>query len=231
MVGRRGDRSGDTTTRSRAKTVGRVHFRVGPFDFQQRQLPEHQGHRGLCEEVRELRELIPLRSRLAECIMTAANDLFLGVEIEPRNSSSPLAMPAATCSVWSPIKSPSPTGRRTCWGWLRRQIPPLIGREVEFGGKSGPLESDSAACWKAARRDPHIRAGARLAGLFAAGLVRAHFRPGPPSWPTTRWPAVMPSYCCGSGVEKRHFFYSNIGSGIGGALFSIACPTTDWEWA
>ena len=37
------------------KAVGRIHFRVGPFHPQQCQFPEHQGHRGVREEVRELR--------------------------------------------------------------------------------------------------------------------------------------------------------------------------------
>ena len=30
--------------------------------------------------------------------------------------------------------------------------------------------------------------------------------------------------CCGAGVAARHFFYSNIGSGIGGALFLDRVP-------
>ena len=140
-------------------------------------------------------------------------------------------MPAASCCAWSPRRSRCPTARRTsgtgCCGRSRRWSRGRRSSEEE-SARSEPV---SAACWRA-----------------APGRIRISVQvPGWQDFPLQDWleqtfhlPALVANdtvaggyaeLCRGAGVDARHFFYSNIGSGIGGACFSIACPTTDWAWA
>jgi glucokinase len=156
--------------------------------------------------------------------MTASNDLYLGVEIGATKQQLALcdARGEGLCTVSE--KVPLPNGASDVQDWLRKQIPPLIGREAQFGGK--------------------VRAvGAGFGGVLESCTGRIRISVQVPGWrdfPLQDWlqqsfglPALVANdtvaggyaeLCRGAGVDARHFFYSNIGSGIGGALFLERVP-------
>ena len=151
--------------------------------------------------------------------MTARRDLYLGVEIGATKQQLALcdALGELLCIVSE--KVPLPNGATDVQGWLRKQIPPLIARQTEFGGR--------------------VRAvGAGFGGVLESSTGRICISVQVPGWqdfPLQEWlqrsfglPALVANdtvaggyaeLCRGAGVDARHFFYSNIGSGIGGALF------------
>ena len=71
--------------------------------------------------------------------MTASNDLYLGVEIGATNNSSRCTDAGGELLCMVSEKVPLPNGATDVRAWLLKQIPPLIGREAEFGGKVGAL--------------------------------------------------------------------------------------------
>jgi glucokinase len=108
--------------------------------------------------------------------------------------------------------------------WLLQRVPLLIGREAGFGGKVQAI-------------------GAGFGGVLESRTGRIRISVQVPGWqefPLKDWleqtfhlPAVVANdtvaggyaeLCRGSGTNARHFFYSNIGSGIGGALFLDRVP-------
>ena len=133
-------------------------------------------------------------------------------------------MPTANCCAWSPRKSLCPTARRTSGTGCCSRIPLLVAREAEFGGK--------------------VRAvGAGFGGVLESRTGRIRISVQVPGWqdfPLQDWlertfhlPALVANdtvaggyaeLCRGAGIDARHFFYSNIGSGIGGALFLDRVP-------
>jgi glucokinase len=119
---------------------------------------------------------------------------------------------------------PLPNGATDVHNWLREKIPQLFGREAEFGGKVEAI-------------------GAGFGGVLESRTGRIRISVQVPGWqdfPLKDWleqtfhvPAIVANdtvaggyaeLCRGSGVPARHFFYSNIGSGIGGALFLDRVP-------
>jgi glucokinase len=156
--------------------------------------------------------------------MNASNDLYLGVEIGATKQQIALADAGGELLCTVSEKVPLPNGATDVRDWLVKRIPPLVAREAEFGGK--------------------VRAiGAGFGGVLESLSGKICISVQVPGWQdfplrdwfeqTFRLPAVVANdtvaggyaeLCRGSGVDARHFFYSNIGSGIGGALFFDRTP-------
>ena len=156
--------------------------------------------------------------------MTAAHDLFLGVEIGATKQQVALSDAAGDLLCTISEKVPLPNGATDVQDWLLRKVPVLIGREAEFDGKVQAI-------------------GAGFGGVLESRTGRICLSVQVPGWqefPLKDWleqtfglPAVVANdtvaggyaeLCRGSGVNALHFFYSNIGSGIGGALFLDRVP-------
>ena len=156
--------------------------------------------------------------------MTASNDLYLGVEIGATKQQLALSDADGQLLCIVSEKVPLPNGATDVRNWLLRQVPLLVSREVEFRGQ--------------------VRAvGAGFGGVLESSTGRIRISVQVPGWQdfplqdwlaqTFRLPALVANdtvaggyaeLCRGAGVDARHFFYSNIGSGIGGALFLDRVP-------
>lgn len=156
--------------------------------------------------------------------MTASGKLYLGVEIGATKQQVALSDDAGNLLHTICEKVPLPNGASDVQAWLLQSIPRLIEREAEFGGEVQAI-------------------GAGFGGVLdsRSGRIRISVQvPGWQEFPLRDWleqvfhlPAVVANdtvaggyaeLCRGSGAAARHFFYSNIGSGIGGALFLDRVP-------
>jgi glucokinase len=156
--------------------------------------------------------------------MTASRDLYLGVEIGATKQQISLSDADGQSLGLISEKVPLPNGAVDVMDWLLRSIPPLIARQTELGGE--------------------VRAiGAGFGGVLESRTGRIRISVQVPGWqdfPLKGWfestfhlPTLIANdtvaggyaeLCRGSGQDARHFFYSNIGSGIGGALFLDRVP-------
>ncbi len=154
--------------------------------------------------------------------MTAAEDareLYLGVEIGATKQQLALTDAQGTSLCLVSERVPLPDGAVNVRDWLAAHIPTLIARQSEFQGRVGAI-------------------GAGFGGVLESCTGRIRISVQVPGWqdfPLADWlresfglPALVANdtvaggyaeLCRGSGADARHFFYSNIGSGIGGALF------------
>jgi len=156
--------------------------------------------------------------------MTHTQDLYLGIEIGATKQQIMLVDRAGGSLATISEQVPLPNGAADVLAWLSDRVPRLIARADEFGGR--------------------VRAiGAGFGGVLESrtGQIRISVQvPGWQDFPLKKWleatfrlPALIANdtvaggyaeLCCGSGADARHFFYSNIGSGIGGALFLDRIP-------
>jgi glucokinase len=156
--------------------------------------------------------------------MPASGELYLGVEIGATKQQVALSDAAGDLLCTISEKVPLPNGATDVQDWLLRTVPRLIEREAEFGGKVQAI-------------------GAGFGGVLESRTGRIRLSVQVPGWqefPLRDWleqsfhlPAVVANdtvaggyaeLCRGSGAAARHLFYSNIGSGIGGALFLNRVP-------
>jgi glucokinase len=156
--------------------------------------------------------------------MTTASDLYLGVEIGATKQQLALVDAGGELLCIISEKVPLPNGAQDVQDWLHRQIPRLVAREAEFEGRVCGI-------------------GAGFGGVLESCTGRIRISVQVPGWqdfPLQDWlrqtfslPALVANdtvaggyaeLCRGAGVDARHFFYSNIGSGIGGALFLDRVP-------
>jgi glucokinase len=156
--------------------------------------------------------------------MTASGKLYLGVEIGATKQQVALSDAAGDLLCTISEKVPLPNGATDVQDWLLRTVPRLIEREAEFGGMVQAI-------------------GAGFGGVLESRTGRIRLSVQVPGWqefPLKDWleqsfhlPAVVANdtvaggyaeLCRGAGAAARHFFYSNIGSGIGGALFLDRVP-------
>ena len=154
--------------------------------------------------------------------MTDARDLYLGVEIGATKQQLVLTRRAGTPLCMVSEKVPLPNGAVDVRDWLAAQIPPLVARETEFA--VGPC--GRGGFWRrAGKRTGRVRISVQVPGWqdFPLADWLQECSASRRWWPTTPWPAAMRSVSRG-GRRRRHFFYSNIGSGIGGALFLDRVP-------
>jgi len=151
--------------------------------------------------------------------MTAVRELYLGVEIGATRQQVALSDAAGELLCLVSEKVPLLHGAADVRQWLLQQLPQLIAREAEFAGT--------------------VRAvGAGFGGVLESRTGRIRVSTQVPGWqdfPLRDWltetfhlPAVVANdtvaggygeLCCGAGVDAQHFFYSHIGSSIGGAMF------------
>ena len=151
-------------------------------------------------------------------------DLYLGVEIGATKQQVVLADTNGTPLRMLAEKIPLPNGAADVLDWLKAKIPALI---------------DQASSFEGAVRAIGVGFGGILESL--TGLIRISVQvPGWQDFPLKDWleqnfglPAVIANdtvaggyceLCRGCGVGANTFFYSNIGSGIGGALFINRVP-------
>jgi glucokinase len=156
--------------------------------------------------------------------MTIAGKLYLGVEIGATKQQVAISNAEGDLLCTISEKVPLPNGATDVQDWLRQKVPLLIRRDTEFGGQVQAI-------------------GAGFGGVLESRTGRIRISVQVPGWqdfPLQDWlertfhlPAVVANdtvaggyaeLCRGSGAEARHFFYSNIGSGIGGALFLDRVP-------
>ena len=157
--------------------------------------------------------------------MTAANDLYLGVEIGATKQQVALSDAAGDLLCTVSEKVPLPNGAADVQDWLLRQVPLLVGREAEFGGKVRAIGAGFGGVLES--RTGRIRISVQVPGwqdFPLAGLAGADLPTCPPLVANDTVAGGYAELCRGSGVDARHFFYSNIGSGIGGALFLDRVP-------
>ena len=156
--------------------------------------------------------------------MSVLQELYLGVEVGATKQQLALADAGGRPLCMVSEKVPLPNGAADVRDWLAVQIPRLIAREGEFRGRVCAL-------------------GAGFGGVLESSTGRIRISVQVPGWqdfPLRDWleqsfglPSLVANdtvaggyaeLCRGAGVAARHFFYSNIGSGIGGALFLDRTP-------
>jgi glucokinase len=150
--------------------------------------------------------------------------LYLGLEIGATKQQVALGDIGGTLLRTIGEKVPLPNGAADVQDWLKAKIPLLIAQGRELGGT--------------------VRAiGVGFGGVVESSTGRIRISVQVPGWqdfPLRDWleqsfglPTVIVNdtvaggygeLCCGSGTGAKNFFYSNIGSGIGGALFLDRIP-------
>jgi glucokinase len=156
--------------------------------------------------------------------MTASAKLYLGVEIGATKQQVALSDAAGDLLCTISEKVPLPNGATDVRDWLLRKVPLLIGREAEFRGKVQAIGAGFGGVLES--RTGRIRISVQVPGWqefpLKDWLERAFHLPAAVANDTVA--GGYAELCRGSGADARHFFYSNIGSGIGGALFLDRVP-------
>jgi glucokinase len=144
--------------------------------------------------------------------------LVVGVEIGGTKLQAALGTAQGDILASERADAPSEQGALAILEWFKESVPRLVQRAREFGGAAaslgvgfgGPVESAS---------------GRALVSHQVGGWDGFELKPWfeeqfglPASVANDANAAGWAEYCRGTGRGTSHFFYSNIGSGIGGAL-------------
>jgi glucokinase len=146
-------------------------------------------------------------------------DLFIGIEIGATKQQITIGDGSEKLEYIVSEKIEIPNGAEDIKDWILSRVPEILNMQTQFGGKvraigvgfGGPLESSTGRIlvsvqvngWKDFELKEWFEKNFNLPTIVVNDTVSGGYA----------------ELMYGSGKDSRNFFYSNIGSGIGGSLF------------